>query len=427
MAYKFEQAGKTKWRVQVNRQGIKVNKVFADETEAKIYEKKIIEEINKGLGNNTFDLENVEPSLRELFEQYYNQIVVKKNKNHPNYLYNLSNHKARLLSTLPKVKVLLTENSIYHKEYKLVSGKFKYDKEYEIGDFIVSSIDINVILAYIESRRNSKISDGTINRELNYFSVAFKFIPQLFQHITYKIQNPVELITPQQYPKPAKPRKKVIAEKEIELISEHLATVPKNKQPYIVFYCCMSFGCRKSEAINILWENIDWENQNIWLQWTKNGQPRNMPVNADFLEMLEKHIGKKENGKVFSLTQYSLRQAWERALVQLNLYGEVISKEDSEEEIERKKAVNKNRPIFHTLRNRFITNHLNKQSNSQIVNAENLGVSVRTLENYTEEIQLLEILKKIKNGQIPTDEELMLLVGHRGKAMTQRYYAKESE
>lgn len=89
--------------------------------------------------------------------------------------------------------------------------------------------------------------------------------------------------------------------------------------------------------------------------------------------------------------------------------------------------MNKNRPIFHTLRNRFITNHLNKQSNSQIVNAENLGVSVRTLENYTEEIQLLEILKKIKTGQIPTDEELMLLVGHRGKAMTQRYYAKESE
>ena len=44
MAYKFEQAGKTKWRVQVNRQGIKVNKVFADETEAKIYEKKIIED-----------------------------------------------------------------------------------------------------------------------------------------------------------------------------------------------------------------------------------------------------------------------------------------------------------------------------------------------------------------------------------------------
>lgn len=82
------------------------------------------------------------------------------------------------------MKVLLTGNSVYHKEYKLVSGKFGYDKEYEIGDFIVSCIDIHVILAYIESRRNSKISDGTINRELNYFSVAFKFIPQLFQHIT---------------------------------------------------------------------------------------------------------------------------------------------------------------------------------------------------------------------------------------------------
>lgn len=99
----------------------------------------------------------------------------------------------------------------------------------------------------------------------------------------------------------------------------------------------MSFGCRKcSEAINILWENIDWENNNIWLQWTKNGQPRNMPVNDDFLEMSENHIGKKIKWKSFSPTQYSLRQAWERALVQLNLYGEVISKEDSEEEIERK-------------------------------------------------------------------------------------------
>lgn len=409
MAYSFEQAGKTKWRVQLNRKGIKVNKVFADELEAKNYEKKIIEEINKGIGKNSIDLENLEPDLRTLFEDYYNEIVVKKNRTHPNYLYNLRNHKARLLSTLPKVKILLTGNSIYHNNYKLNGKVFKVDKEYEIGDFIVSSIDVHVILAYIEARRNQGLSDGTINRELNYFSVAFKFIPQLYQHITYKIQNPIELITPQQYPKPSKPRKKVISEKDIELISEHLANNVKNKQHYILWYCCLSFGCRKSEGLNILWENIDWENNNIWLQYTKNGHPRNMPVNNEFLTMLKTYIGEKEKGKVFTITQYSFRAMWERTLKQLNLYDDDPSK----------------RPIFHTLRNRFITNHLNKQNNSNIVNAENLGVSVRTLENYTEEIQLLEILKKIKSGQIPSDEELMLLVGHRGKAMTQRYYTKE--
>ncbi len=72
MAYSFEQAGKTKWRVQLNRKGIKVNKVFADELEAKNYEKKIIEEINKGIGKNSIDLENLEPDLRTLFEDYYN-------------------------------------------------------------------------------------------------------------------------------------------------------------------------------------------------------------------------------------------------------------------------------------------------------------------------------------------------------------------
>ncbi len=411
MAYSFEQAGKVKWRVQLNRQGIKVNKVFADEIEAKAFEKKIIDEINKGFGKNSFDLENLEPDLRTLFSDYFETIVKNKNKTHPNYLYNLRNHKARLISTLPKVKILLTGNSIYHNNYKLNGKSFKADTEYEIGDFIVSSIDINVILAFIESRRNAGVSDGTINRELNYFSVAFKFIPQLYQHINYKIQNPIELITPQQYPKPAKPRKKVIAEKDIELISEHLANNIKNKQHYILWYCCLSFGCRKSEGLNILYQNIDWENQNIWLEYTKNGHPRNLPVNKEFLSMIETYIGRKENGRVFTITQYSFRATWERALRQLNLYDDDPSK----------------RPIFHTLRNRFITNHLNKQSNSNIVKAEELGVSIRTLETYTEELKIIEILQKIKQGQIPTDEELMLIVGHRGKAMTQRYYTQEEK
>lgn len=423
MAYKFQQAGKTKWRVQINRQGIKVNKVFTDEIEALKYEALIKGNISKGLGKNTVDLENVEPTLRTLFHDYFHNVVAQKNTSHPNYLYNLRNHKARLLSTLPKVKVRLLNNSAHHKDYLLWGKKFQYDKEFEIGDFMVSSIDIHIILSYIQSRRNLGISEGTINRELNYFSVAYKHIPQLYDHIQYRVQNPVELITPQQYPKPSKPRKKIIPEKEIDLISEHLANNVKNKEYYIVWYCCLSFGCRKSEALNILWENVNWEEKTIWLQYTKTGVPRLMPVNQDFLDMLKDHIGIKRGGKVFNITQYSLRQIWERTLVQLGLYGEVVNKNDSAEEVARKKAINKGRPIFHTLRNRFITNHLKAQSNSNIVNAENLGVSVRTIEEYGEELKLVEIIRKIKSGVIPTDEELMILVGHKDKKTTQRYLA----
>lgn len=56
----------------------------------------------------------------------------------------------------------------------------------------------------------------------------------------------------------------------------------------------LATGCRASEITGLEWNRVDLERKNAWLNQTKNGTPRGVPLNEDAVEVLREQIGKHQ-------------------------------------------------------------------------------------------------------------------------------------
>ena len=54
----------------------------------------------------------------------------------------------------------------------------------------------------------------------------------------------------------------------------------------------LATGCRASEITGLEWNRVDLSRHTAWLNQTKNGTPRGVPLNEDAVEVLEAEIGK---------------------------------------------------------------------------------------------------------------------------------------
>ncbi len=54
----------------------------------------------------------------------------------------------------------------------------------------------------------------------------------------------------------------------------------------------LSTGCRAREITGLEWNRVDLERRTAWLDQTKNGTPRGVPLNADAVAVLEEQRGK---------------------------------------------------------------------------------------------------------------------------------------
>lgn len=54
----------------------------------------------------------------------------------------------------------------------------------------------------------------------------------------------------------------------------------------------LATGCRAREIADLEWNRVDLERQTAWLDQTKNGTPRGVPLNSDAVAVLEEQVGK---------------------------------------------------------------------------------------------------------------------------------------
>ena len=70
----------------------------------------------------------------------------------------------------------------------------------------------------------------------------------------------------------------------------------------------LATGCRAREITGLEWDRVDLKRGTAWLNQTKNGTPRGVPLNRDAVEVLEAERGKHP---VFCFTYRGEPIAWE--------------------------------------------------------------------------------------------------------------------
>ncbi|MGO4814234.1 tyrosine-type recombinase/integrase [Cupriavidus sp. 2MCAB6] len=73
------------------------------------------------------------------------------------------------------------------------------------------------------------------------------------------------------------------ARKLIEACPSHLAALVR---------FALATGCRASEITRLEWSRVDLDRCTAWLDQTKNGTPRGVPLNADAVAVLRQEVGK---------------------------------------------------------------------------------------------------------------------------------------
>jgi integrase len=112
-------------------------------------------------------------------------------------------------------------------------------------------------------------------------------------------------------------RKSIIKSARIRHLEEAQASYTHTPWMETFIQFQLMTGARRSEAMSLTWDNIDFDNQTAYLPETKNGRPRKLPLRKDIIALLK--TLPRSTDSVFSITIDSLRKSWVRICKQAEL------------------------------------------------------------------------------------------------------------
>jgi len=198
----------------------------------------------------------------------------------------------------------------YFKEQK---SKLNYWMK-EIGDKPIAEItttDINTALSNLPNN----FSNATINRYKAAISVVFSYACRQYN----LIHNPIKNI-----------RSKPENNERIRFLSDderaRLFKACKASQwskLHLLVLMAITTGARKSELLNLTFSDIDFERQTAYVQTSKNGQPRVLPLTNEVLAELNKFKSQEAslifNSELKPDRPMCFTKQWKKALVQAEI------------------------------------------------------------------------------------------------------------
>lgn len=188
--------------------------------------------------------------------------------------------------------------------------------KYEVGEIIPAHIaQCRDRLLNDPGRRGFKISNATVNRYLASISSLFGW---LLKEKHWIQKNPVTDI---RKPKVNNSRRRFLSDEELPRL---LIACDESRNPYlgVIVRVALLTGMRRGEIMNLTWKDIDFEDKQIFLEETKNGDSRTISM----VDKLEKVLKGLMGDVCYSINTLlfpgeedpskprDIRSAWERAL-----------------------------------------------------------------------------------------------------------------
>jgi integrase len=253
-----------KWKCQVRKEGFpSQSKTFETKTEAVAWGAEVESQMNRGMFAGSTSKQSM--TIHDMLERY---------------LAEESPRKAYSAADLSRAKPLTTALGAYH-VHKLA----------------------HVDLATYKRDRLALRSPQTVTHELNLL------------HRAYVIASTEwGIVLPNGIPKTSRPslprgRGTRIRPSQIELILQATGS----EQLKRIVPLAVETAMRRSELLSIRWENVDLDRRSIYLEKTKNGLSRTVPLSPKALQVL-KGMEQGATGPLFTLAGSSVSQAFQRAV-----------------------------------------------------------------------------------------------------------------
>lgn len=266
-----------KWQARVSRKGEQsLVKTFQSKEDAERWARSIEVEWDKGTYQNTHQAQKT--TFGELIERYLREVtpLMRGTKEDTIRL------KAILKKPIAKINVLLLNSSR---------------------------------IAKYRDERLQEVSAGTVIRELAYFS---SIINHARREWDININNPALLVR-----KPPSPqgRNRILShEEEVKLLQACEPKANRNiyTRPFIIL--ALETAMRRGELLSLRWDNIDYSKRTAYLQLTKNGDSRTVPLSIRAIETLEA-LPISIDGRVLPINFAALENNFKRARERVNLKG----------------------------------------------------------------------------------------------------------
>jgi len=165
-----------------------------------------------------------------------------------------------------------------------------------LGDYALIAVKPDLIrkkwdeIAARETPKGGKKTPATLNRYLASLSVVFSYA---YKNLEWIEVNPIEKIKKYQEPRG---RVRYLSDDERErLITETKAS--KNPLLYPAVITAITTGARRNEILKLRWEDINLSEGRAFLEHTKNGERRTLPIVEPALSALRELAAKRGDGK----------------------------------------------------------------------------------------------------------------------------------
>lgn len=162
-------------------------------------------------------------------------------------------------------------------------------------------------IAKHRDERLKEIAPATVIRELSYFSSIISYARKEWG---ININNPVALVT---RPKNPQGRSRILSAAETNALFEALKPTGRRSIWMLpLVRLALETAMRRSELLGLRWEHIDLGRRTIFLQLTKNGASRTVPLSTHAIKILSE-MPRNIDGRVFPIKHEVVSQAFNRA------------------------------------------------------------------------------------------------------------------